>query len=320
VCVARSRSLQGPWEGKPGNPVLTHRHLGSNTDIINVGHADLVEDGQGNWQMVLLASRPFTFGGRRVCPLGRETFMAPVRWQDGWPYIATQTGLVEWEFVPPVFSGGYAAEQHGAAPQQCGDHFSVLPPHWLTLRMPRNEKDSGISLSARPGFLRLFTRGATMRGKEHPSFAGRRLQHRDWLFSAAMEFTPKQEAECAGLVLLQSEDWQYRLELCMADGVCSVRLIRAAGSADEIIAQHPCPEPGEGRFVFAACSQELALSFFYGVNQYTLKKLAEGIDGSILSTEYSGGFVGTVAGVFASGNGIDTANYADVAWAEYRGL
>jgi alpha-N-arabinofuranosidase len=315
VCVARSRTLHGPWEGRASNPLLTHRHLGSNTDIINVGHADLVDDGQGNWQMVLLASRPFTFDQKRVCPLGRETFMVPVRWQDGWPYIATQTGLVEWEFSLPVFS----KEQQSMAPQQCCDHFSSFPLHWLTLRMPRSEKESGISLSARPGYLRLFTPGPSMRGTEHPSFAGRRLQHRDWLFSAAMEFTPKQESECAGLVLLQSEDFQYRLELCLADGACSVRLIRAAGSADEIIAQTPCPELGGGRFVFAACSQELRLSFFYGPNQYSLKKLAEGIDGSILSTEYAGGFVGTVAGVFAVGNGA-AANYADVAWAEYRGL
>jgi alpha-N-arabinofuranosidase len=245
--------------------------------------------------------------------------MVPVRWQDGWPYIATQTGLVEGEFSLPAFSKG----QHSAAPQQCCDHFSTLPPHWLTLRMPRNEKDAAISLSARPGYLRLFTRAATMRGKEHPSFAGRRLRHKDWQFSAAIEFIPEQESECAGLVLLQSEDWQYRLELCLVDGACSVRLIRAAGGADETIAQNPCPELGGGRFVFAACSEELRLSFFYGADQYTLKKLAEGIDGSILSTESAGGFVGTVAGVFASGNGVGrdaAANYADVAWAEYRGL
>jgi hypothetical protein len=50
-----------------------------------------------------------------------------------------------------------------------------------------------------------------------------------------------------------------------------------------------------------------------------MKKLACGVDGSILSTEYSAGFEGTVAGVFASGSGQDSPDYADVAWAEYRG-
>ena len=66
--------------------------------------------------------------------------------------------------------------------------------------------------------------------------------------------------------------------------------------------------------------EEMKLAFFYGKDQYSLIRFADGIDARILSTEYAGGFTGTLAGVFASGNGKNTENFADVFWAEYRGL
>jgi alpha-N-arabinofuranosidase len=93
-----------------------------------------------------------------------------------------------------------------------------------------------------------------------------------------------------------------------------VRLIRAQGTEDEVLASKILAK-GEGS-VLAVCCDNLTLTFFHGENQYTLKKLIGGIDASLLSTEYAGGFVGTIAGVFASGNGEDVDNSADVEWAE----
>lgn len=319
VCVARSESLFGPWKGKSANPVVTHRHLGRRADIINVGHADMFEDTGGNWWMVLLASRPF----QGVCPLGRETFLVPLFWEDDWPFIATKSGLVEstLEFVTKKGDNN-TADTEGAR-ESCCDHFDDktgnLPLHWLTLRMPACKKDAAFCLTENTGALRLFTRAATMRGKDHPAFAGRRIQHKDWAFSAAFEFAPKKPGEAAGIVLLQSEDWQYRLEVCLdASGALSLRLVRAAGNKDEILAQ--CPFNCGASFVLSASCKEMELSFFYGNDKDSLICLADSVDGKILSPEYAGGFVGTVAGLFATGNGTDTGNYADVFWAEYREL
>ena len=265
--------------------------------------------------MALLASRPF-YG---VCPLGRETFMVPVLWEDGWPYIGSKTGLIEKECALPDLTDKKTDGADWTHESSC-DHFDAkMPPHWLMLRMPAREQDAALSLAARPGALRLFTRAATMRGRDHPAFAGRRLRHQNWAFSAALEFTPKASGESAGIILLQSEDWQYRFELFLADsGRPSLRLARAAGKEDEVIASVECPECAAGtRLVLAARCDEMELSFFYGKNQYALKHCAGPVDGRILSPEYAGGFVGTLAGVFASGNGKDTDNYADVFWAEY---
>jgi len=321
VCVARARDIQGPWEGKKSNPVLTHRHLGKNAAIINAGHGDLVDDPAGNWYMALLASRPVN----GVCLLGRETFMVPIYWEDGWPFVASKTGLIEETFPLECHEG--AATDVVWDIKSARNYFNAqlpqgasLPPYWLTLRMPVREQDAAFSLTARHGALRLFTRAATMRDHTaHPAFAGRRLRSHYWEFSAEIEFHPRAKNETAGIILLQSEDWQYRFELYLGDsGRPALRLVRAAGSGknEEIIAAGECSKmPWTG--VLAVRCEGTELFFFFGDNAYSLEPFTAGVDGRILSGEYSGGFTGTLAGVFASGNGSDTGNHADVIWVEY---
>lgn len=86
ISIARSKELWGPFEPHPENPILTA--FGSNEYVQHVGHADFVEDTNGEWWAVCLAVRK---DGSRY-PLGRETFLAPVTWlDDGWPGIATIT-------------------------------------------------------------------------------------------------------------------------------------------------------------------------------------------------------------------------------------
>ncbi|MCL2442921.1 MAG: glycoside hydrolase family 43 protein [Treponema sp.] len=316
VCIARAKNILGPWEGKKSNPVLTHRHLGKKSDVINVGHADIIDDTEGNWWMVLLASRPFD----GVCPLGRETFMVPIYWEEDWPFVITKTGLIESEYSFLITNEELVMCNEFKYESAC-DHFNgKLPLHWLVLRMPVNLKDAAFSLTERNSALRLFTREAGLRGRDHPAFAGRRIRDKNWVFSALLEFNPKADGESAGIVLLQSEDWHYRLEIfrTLSDNI-SLRLIKAGGAQDEIIISSDLPVSGSS-FVLAASCEDMKLSFFYGKDQYSLVNFTNNIDARILSTEYAGGFVGTLAGVFASGNGKNIDNYADVLWAEYRGL
>ncbi|GAA1580908.1 glycoside hydrolase family 43 protein [Actinomadura kijaniata] len=84
VTIARSPSLDEPFEAAPANPVLTHRSTGH--PVQNTGHADLVELADGSWAMVYLGVRP-----RGQTPMfhtnGRETFIAGVEWIDGWPVV-----------------------------------------------------------------------------------------------------------------------------------------------------------------------------------------------------------------------------------------
>lgn len=86
VTIQRSCSPYGPYEACPHNPILSQRESES-MDICCVGHADMVEDQNGNWWMVALGTRAISYRGRQpmLHNLGRETFLAPVVWQNGWP-------------------------------------------------------------------------------------------------------------------------------------------------------------------------------------------------------------------------------------------
>jgi alpha-N-arabinofuranosidase len=247
--------------------------------------------------------------------------MVPVHWEDEWPCISSKSGLVETQFPLPPLPITNADPEWSYEPA-C-DHFNgKLPLHWLTLRMPVNKKDCAVGFNSHTGALRLVTKAAALRGTDHPAFAGRRIKHKNWAFSAALEFTPKTAGESAGLVFLQSEDFHYRYEICIGlSGKPSLRLIRAAGAGkdDEKLAETECPVTDK-QIVLAARCEEMALSFFCGKDQYSLACFSDHHDAKMLSTEFSGGFTGLIAGVFASGGGKDTEHHADFLWAEYREL
>ena len=98
MTCARSVNVLGPYENCRHNPVLTHRHLGRTADVTSVGHADLVEAADGSWWAVCLAIRPRRDDrGRSYGNLGRETFLAEVTWEDGWPIVNAGHGVLRAE-------------------------------------------------------------------------------------------------------------------------------------------------------------------------------------------------------------------------------
>jgi len=85
--IARARTLDGPFEPAPHNPILTHRSLAH--PVQNAGHADLIELADGSWAAVHLGVRP-----RGQSPSfhvnGRESFLVGIDWVDGWPVVDEQ--------------------------------------------------------------------------------------------------------------------------------------------------------------------------------------------------------------------------------------
>lgn len=81
------RCVIGPFdrlfEGFKKNPILTHRHLGNEELIQCVGHADLLCHPKAGWLLACLGVRevPGNEAGELFSYLGRETFVAPVRWE-----------------------------------------------------------------------------------------------------------------------------------------------------------------------------------------------------------------------------------------------
>lgn len=99
----RSRSPWGPFEPAPHNPVLTHRHRVGHP-IQSTGHAELVDDADGHWWALHLGTRHAKWADHHN--LGRETFLAPVHWVEGWPIIGNDgTTELDWQLDRPLPRG-----------------------------------------------------------------------------------------------------------------------------------------------------------------------------------------------------------------------
>lgn len=304
VTIARSQAITGPYLGHKANPILTHRHLGLDHPIVGTGHADLVETQSGEWWMVLLAMRPYD---GYFFNLGRETFLTPVRWEDGWPVVNPGVGRVEFETPAPNLP------PHPWPSLPACDHFETeaLALCWNFLRTPR---ESFYSLTERPGHLRLKLRPERLGERANPSLVVRRQQHIHFAARAKLEFTPRNEHECAGLALLQNDDFHFRF-VVSSQGVC---LIQRAGGDEKTLAEKNL-QPGS-IYYFKVDARGQAYSFYAATSPEAWVAVAENVDGRILSTPVAGGFVGAMLGMYASSNGQPSENVADWDWFEYAGM
>ena len=307
ITIARSKELTGKYEGNPSNPILTHRHLGRDYPIINVGHGDLIETQDGDWWMVLLGSRPY---GGIYCNMGRETFLVPVSWEDGWPVVSPGKGIVEEEMQVPKLPQGEIGYE------KARDHFESdqLDMKWIFLRNPSPDI---YSLTRRESYLSLKLRPQMIVKNENASFIGMRQRHKSFSMSVALEFMPNEENEVAGVVLIQNKDFQYRYERALISGKQIIRLIKREGGMEETIAEHLY----EGKRVYLmVVAYEQALNFSYGKDESCSTVLATDIDARLLSTERAGGFVGTCIGMYASSNEKESNTYAEFDWFEYHSI
>jgi xylan 1,4-beta-xylosidase len=78
IIVARSRSIDGPWENDPGNPIV--RTASTKEKWWSRGHATPFEGPDGQWWMIYHGYE------NGYWTLGRQTLLEPIRWtHDGWP-------------------------------------------------------------------------------------------------------------------------------------------------------------------------------------------------------------------------------------------
>ncbi|GGP79929.1 glycoside hydrolase family 43 protein [Saccharothrix coeruleofusca] len=288
VAVARARSPRGPWEAAPNNPVLTHRS--TNQPIQSTGHADLVTTPDGQWWMILLGTRPRGYSpGFHV--LGRETFLTPVRWEDGWPHVGP-VNLRERAPGPPRPLEVEPVRDDFDAP--------VLAPRWIS---PRSRPDDAWSLTERPGWLTLRATGSTL-DRPGCTFVGRRQRHQDSRTAVLLD----PGSGRAGLSVRMDEAHHYDLEV--ADGQVSV--IARIGPLRQSTATRPVPPgplvltittrpaaqrpPAEGEPSGLHVAAPDFIAFHVGDDPLPLAEL----DGRYLSTEVATGFTGRVIGMYVT--------------------
>ncbi|WP_433047103.1 family 43 glycosylhydrolase [Dactylosporangium sp. CS-033363] len=258
VTVARSRSISGPFEPCPHNPILSHRS--TTHPVQSTGHADLVETAGGEWAMVYLAVRPHgSPPGWHVN--GRETFLAGVRWDAGWPCVDEEAYP-----VPPA-EGAFV------------DSFAALDTRWVSpgsypSSFARTGPD-GLVLGAAGGQARLLAVRVT-------DFA--------WMATAEL-------GGAGRLVLRLDERHRAHVELVDGEVVASatvgpfVRELARERARTSTVAIRVGPHPvAHG----PAAGPDLVELGYLDADGFT--KVAD-VDGRYLATEVAGGFTGRVVGV-----------------------
>lgn len=299
VSIARGPAPDGPFEPCPANPILTHR--GTHRPIQNTGHADLVQAPDGSWWMVLLGVRP---GGGTPGwhVLGRETYLAPVTWVDGWPVVGD---------VSPVMPAPPWPPRPVPAPPVRDDFDDArLDPRWVSVR----SRPAGCwSMATRPGWLTLHARGASL-DEPDVTFVGRRQQHLSCRVRALVD--PAEGV--GGLAVRLDERHHYDIEV--GDG--RVRVVARLGSVRPTVATRPvAPGPVQLRVDVVAsapgswhpCEEPDVLRLGIEHPDGTFDPLAE-LDGRYLSTEVAGGFTGRVIGVYVASGTVH------VDWFDYEPL
>lgn len=112
VTMARSKSITGPYEVDPENPILTSAGR-PDLELQKAGHASLVETHSGDWYLAFLCGRP-TY--ERYCTLGRETALVPCYWnEEGWLRIEGGGNHPSVQVRRPSFSSELASGDAAAA-------------------------------------------------------------------------------------------------------------------------------------------------------------------------------------------------------------
>ncbi|HVO36510.1 MAG TPA: glycoside hydrolase family 43 protein [Gemmatimonadales bacterium] len=299
--VFRSRTVLGPYEPGPVEPILTQRQLDPARPfpVWATGHAQFVETQNGEWWAVFLGTRPyedFTFN------TGRETFMLPVRWSDGWPIILSGNATVPYAVHAPNLP-----QDSGRYPPRSGnftvrDDFRapLLSPEWVFLRTVRQPF---VDLSSDPGWLRLEARPAPLEGPLPPAFVARRQQHAWATATVAMRYRPLVDGDEAGIVAFQSSDYWYFLGLTLADGRPVIALKERAGPRTQgrtaVVATAPFEGSPDATLYLRIRARGARYDFSYAYRPGAWVLLKGDADGTILSTRVAGGFVGTMLGMYA---------------------
>lgn len=307
VTIAKGKSPSGPFTGCPNNPILSHRSTASL--IQATGHADLIEAHDGSWWAVCLGIRPVGYPSRHH--LGRETFLAPVTWNEsGWPEVGNG-GMLEKEMqVATLPLRPWGTE----VPQGREDFTDLsLAMEWNFLRNPRPES---WSLTERPGWLTLNGSQVTLNEEDAPAFVGRRQQHFVCRTETMLEFSPAGEGDEAGLTVLMNHRFHYEIALTRANGALSLIFRRRLGSLWKVEQSIPW---SDSRVILGVQADHERYVFTYRTAECEQNQevLGEG-ECSMLATEVAGGFTGVYFGLYAvSGRvGLPATAYFD--WFDYN--
>ena len=316
VNILRSKNLFGPYQPNPANPILSHFNMKmQNSQIQGLGHADLVQAPDSSWWMICLGYRT---SGYLQHVMGRETMLAPVRWeQGGWPVVngdgTLQTDM-KCKTLPlvPMMKDPVREEFDYIKRDAPKDsyHSLGLPMGWMSLCNPDYSR---YSLTERKGWLRLRPSTTDLSETASPTFVARRQTELNFTATALFDLSHLSEGMQAGITAYAAPLNHYDVVAEKRNGQIIIKSNVRLGQTN-----HSEKE-------FALSGTRAYLRITSDKDFYYLQASSDGKDFvglakmeyRFLSTETIGGFTGVMLGLFAQCGNETGAGYADVDWFEY---
>ncbi len=320
VSIARSTNITGLYELHPKNPFITARN-NPKAYLQKAGHADLVETENGDWYAVFLVGRPLTERGR--CTLGRETAIAAIEWKkDGWPYLKQGKKIPARSFSIT----GKETKKTKSTTKRIRFNTKALDAHFQSLRVPIST--DWLSLSARPGFCRIYGR-ESLSSLHKQSLIARRVQAFHTSTSTCLDFNPTNMQELAGLVCYYNTGHWFYLHLYgHEDGKSKFLQILACDNYEiKEVLKKPIDLSNKKNVYLKADFNQAQLQFYYGTKDKHWIKVGKKQDGSILSDDYvrdgseryRPAFTGAFVGICCQ-DLTGLKKHADFKWFDYQEL
>ena len=315
--IFRSKAVEGPYESFTGNPILTQRHLDKTRrkPVTSAGHASFVKTPEGDWYAAFLGCRPYTDDNYNT---GRETFLLPFTWKDGWPHILDKNTAIpfyvstkaKFKMTGNSFNGNYTYTDDFSS-GQLNKRFELLrTPSTKWFQMDGDG-------------LKLQLRAETVSGKENPSFIGFRQAHLKGEATVNLLFHPSKENEKAGLLIFQNEDFYYFLSQSLKNGKPMVELYKSSGKTgiakDSLLASVPVSLAKGATLLLKIKANGDHYHFYYGQKADQWKLLKGNVNAAFLSKTTAGGFVGAFYAMYATSSGMPATNQAVFKKFSYKG-
>ena len=290
-CMFRSREPFGPYEGCPHNPILTNRNLGGYM-VQGAGHADIVQDDDGQWWMVNLAFRQIHMW-RPFHHLGREVFLEPVFFdEDGWLKVGSD-GTCRCAYT---LENGFCTAS-AESPEYPEQKWSIKEKEACFIRCP----DYG-NYRFDENKVELKGTASKLNSRDNVTFVGMRQREFECTAEVEIETDSVAEGMRCGITAYMSEGNHYDLvaerngEGCTVTGIINVGgvpIVMDKVSVDEI------------RLKIEADAQAYHLWAYCGGQWVCLA----GMESKYLSSEVCEGFTGVIIGLFCEDDKGGTAKF-----------
>lgn len=294
VTLARAKSVFGPFETAPENPILT-ADTEDMTALQKCGHADLVDTPYGEWYLVHLCSRPLQ--GQQWCTLGRETAIQKMEWtRDGWLKLAQGGRFAAMQTPRPVGGVKFAVEHSADFHISFSAESEKLPVQFSS---PRDSYQSFCDWKSRPGYLRMKGQ-ESMNSLHHVSLLAIRQQEFHIRAQVRMEYEPHYEEQLAGVTYMYDAMNFYILGKSVNEKGIPVLVLLKSDTG--VIVDEITPILLEEKIPIELCIETtedgIGVLFFYRQGQQEWIQIGDCYTTQILTDEHCRGFTGAHVGMY----------------------